>query len=212
MKRRTKIQFLLGTLTTIAVGVAIAHSGASGVVKQRMDLMEDMGESMDTLADMFKGKTPYDPDAVKSAAGRINELAGENIADLFPEGSLHPPSEALPEIWDDWQYFEELATRLRAYSDALVKAAYNPQQMPGAMGSDSGGGRGMMMGDRNMMGGANQQGTMMGNTGSGMMGNDATLPDPEHLATMPPRAAFMHLADTCNDCHTRFRQEKDSEK
>ena len=45
--------------------------------------------------------------------------------------------------------------------------------------------------------------------GGPMMGRRGPGPDPEHLATMPPQAAFMHLTQTCRACHSKFREKKD---
>jgi cytochrome c556 len=195
---RSTARLLLFIGACVLSVIAFAHSGASGVVKERMDVMEGIGDSMEILVDMFKGKTPFDSGQIKDAAARIRDHAGDNIVRLFPEGSLHEPSEALPEIWEDWDEFETLAMQLQQYSDALVKAADNPSQ-PDMM-SAQGGGRGMQGNAGAMMGGG--RGMMMG-------GRRGVGPDPEHLAQMPPQAAFMHVADTCNSCHTKFRVEQE---
>ena len=82
------------------------------------------------------------------------------------------------------------------------KAADNPGS-PADVGNSDGYGmaRGSMMGQGRGAGRGAGQGMMMGaRRGAG--------PDPEHLAQMPPQAAFMHLAETCNECHTRFRVEE----
>ena len=138
------------------------------------------------------------------------EWSSTHFTRLFPENTLDKPSEALPEIWENWDAFERLAAQAVDYSDALAKAADNPGGPGDASVSDeygmgprsmTGRGQGMMMGQGRgaMMGGG--QGMMMG-------GRPGMGPDPEHLAQMPPQAAFMHLADTCNECHTQFRVEE----
>ena len=55
-----------------------------------------------------------------------------------------------------------------------------------------------------MMGQGQGQG-MMGQ-GQGMMAGGG--PDAEALAAMPPDAAFMHTAQTCSACHSKFRVKK----
>lgn len=192
---------------SILSAAAFAHSGATGVVKQRMELMQDIGEAMKSLADMFKGKTPYDSVQVRAQAEVIRDRAGQHILELFPHDSVQPPSEALPDIWSDWASFEALAIQLRDYSDALAQAADNPSgpgMLPGGTPDQGGmgGGRGMMLG--------RGPGMMSGGRGAGMMGGaPGAGPDPSHLAEMPPQAAFMHVAETCNSCHTRFRLEQE---
>ncbi len=114
----------------LAIGLAapvgvLAHSGATGIVKERMELMKSVGAAMKILAKMFKGEEPYDADAVRKAATQIQGHGGEAMTKLFPEGSLDRPTEALPAIWQDWPQFETLAGRLADYSGALVKAAGN---------------------------------------------------------------------------------------
>lgn len=180
-------------------GVSWSHGGATGIVKERMDLMGSIGDSMKELVSIFKGEVPYDAATVERAASAIRDHAsGASIERLFPEGSLDKPTEALPAIWEHWEEFTGLAEQVEVYSDALAKAAGNPRGNVGGMPAQD-----MMMGQGSGM--TSGAGTMMMGRGSGTM--DGTGPTPEHLATMPPDAAFRHLADTCNDCHTKFRVE-----
>lgn len=179
----------------LASAVVLAHGGATGVVKERMELMEGIGERMKTLSKMFKGEAPYDASTVKEAATEIRDHGGEKITALFPEGSLDEPTEALPAIWQDWARFETLSQQLAGYAGALAEAADNPLSDGGMMAQ----GQGMMSDGQHMMGGG--QGMMMGSATAG--------PDSEMLATMPPDAAFMRLAQTCTSCHTKFRVENE---
>jgi hypothetical protein len=41
-------------------GVALAHEGATGVVKERMDLMKGQAKQMKLIGDMAKGKKKFD--------------------------------------------------------------------------------------------------------------------------------------------------------
>ena len=54
-------------LTALA-GLALAHEEATGVVKERMDLMEDQKDAMKLMGDMAKGKTPFDTAKAAEAA------------------------------------------------------------------------------------------------------------------------------------------------
>ena len=190
---------LVASALALGASFAFAHGGATGIVKERMELMENIGTAMKTLNAIFKGERDYDPEAVRAAAAAIRDHAGENMTKLFPENSLDKPTETLPAVWQQWDEFEALAGALAAYSDALFKAADNARG-PGAGMMGQGQGQGMMGQGQGMMG----QG-MMGQ-GQGMMG--AGGPDAEALAAMPPDAAFMHTAQTCNACHTKFRAKK----
>lgn len=199
---------LLAGSLTLSGAVVLAHGGATGVVKERMDLMEGIGERMKSLSKVFKGEVPYDAATVEEAAAHIRDHGGEKVTALFPEGSLDAPTEALPAIWEDWDRFEELSHQLTAYADALVEAADNPRPRGGMMGQGQnmvGDGRSVMGQGQGMMADGQH---MMGQGAGMMMGGGAGGPDPDMLAGMPPDAAFTHLAQTCNGCHTKFRVEK----
>lgn len=100
-----------------------AHEGATGIVAERMEAMKSLGDAMKGLAAMHRGTAPYDPAAVREAAEAIGRHGGEHMTALFPPGSLHHPSEALPEIWEDWERFGALAEDLRVSAAALAEAA-----------------------------------------------------------------------------------------
>ncbi len=186
-----------------AVGV-LAHGGATGIVKERMDAMGVMSKAVKAMTEMMRGKTEYDPDAIRQGAQIIKSHAGEAMTKLFPEGSMHKPTEARPEIWTDWDRFKELADLLLTFADGLEKAADN-----GLMMSDSNG-TSTMMGNRSstMMG---EGGSMMSDSemmGGGMMMRGGRMPDTEALASMPADGVFNMMAQTCSSCHTKFRIEK----
>jgi len=180
--------FIIAAYPTVS-----AHTGATGVVKERMDLMKALGDAMKQLNAMFANEAPYDAEKVKLAAGVIEKHAGDQMTRLFPEGPVEHPSEALPVIWKSWAEFEDWADQLRTYAVALAAAAGNER---GHMS-----GQGGMMGQGSMM----AQGAMMAQ--SRMMG-EAQRPEPDKLRSMPPDAAFTWVTNTCSGCHTKFRLKK----
>lgn len=125
--------FAVAAVVVILIGgtmTALAHKGASGIVKQRMEAMKAMGTSMKAVAAMVKGKTTYDAAKLKQAATTIKAHA-EKMPGMFPKGSTKHPSEAKSEIWKRWTDFEALAKRLASYAGALEQAANNPMaKMP----------------------------------------------------------------------------------
>ena len=196
MRLRT---WILATAMTSAGLAALAHSGATGVVKERMDAMVDLGDEMKRLTPMMRGQTEYDPEIVRGAADTMIGHAGSAMTELFPEGSNGKPSEALDAIWEDWDEFAALAEALRANAEGMKRAAENglagPDDMPG--GGMMGTGQSMMSGGQGMMG-----------TGQGMMsGNQTPMMSPELLADMPVNAGFMAVTQTCAACHQKFRAE-----
>ena len=109
-------------MVVIAIsGIAFAHSGAKGIVKERMDMMSDIGKSMKTIGTMLRNGE-FDPETAKQAALVIQEHAAR-IPDLFPDGSINGPSEALPSIWTNWEEFVAAAKKKDANAPQLPKIA-----------------------------------------------------------------------------------------
>jgi len=102
--------------------ISFAHDGATGIVKQRMDMMSDVASSMKTLGQMIRGKNEYNPDSAESAALKIEKHA-KHFHTLFPEGSTEEPSEALPAIWQDWEEFQKLLTTMENEARELASIA-----------------------------------------------------------------------------------------
>lgn len=199
MRQSTAILALAAlSVGLMGTSLVLAHGGATGIVKERMDTMEVISKANKTLGAMFKGDVDFDPESVRDAALQIKSHSGETMTKLFPEGSDGKPSEALPAIWEDWATFEALADDLATFSQTLADTAANPRGGPH-------GGKGMMGGSEHMM--QSGQGMMgQGMMGQGMMANGG--PDAAMLASMPPDAAYRHLTQTCSSCHTKFRLEK----
>jgi cytochrome c556 len=99
--------------------LALAHEQATGVVKERMDLMKRQRDDMKLIGDMAKGKTKFDPAKAAEAARDIVETS-HKIPELFPKGSAGHPSEAKEEIWAEWDSFTAKVDDLGHAADALV--------------------------------------------------------------------------------------------
>ena len=182
----------------LAIGVAsaaLAHTGATGIVKERMVAMSAMGDAVKAVAPMMSGEAAYDAAAVREAADLIGKHADSAMTELFPEDNENAASYVKDAIWEDWDTFTELADRLNTYSEGLALAAEN------GLASSEGGmaDTGAMMGGDAMMGSDNMM-------GGGSMMSDVTM-GPEDLAEMPADAVFAMVSDTCSSCHTRFRAE-----
>ena len=98
---------------------ADAHKGATGVVKQRMDAMKDMQKALNA---MLSGKQAMDRAAAIGLAETIRDQSGVHMAELFPDGSLNHPSEALPKVWENWSDFRAEADELERAADALARS------------------------------------------------------------------------------------------
>jgi cytochrome c556 len=184
MKKTTATAAILIAGTAVT---ALAHGGATGIVKERMDAMAAMGDAVKTVTPMMRGEAAYDADTLRDAARTFQEHSGEAMTSLFPEGSGGKPSEVKDTVWTEWDSFAALADQLSEYSKGLERAAGN-----GLGGMQNG----SMMGSGSMMGGT----SMMG--GSDVM-------SASDIAAMPADGAFNMTMQVCSACHSRFRAEKD---
>ncbi|WP_417670022.1 c-type cytochrome [Roseibium sp.] len=119
----------------VSAHVAMAHGGAKGIVKERMDAMGDLAKTMKQVGGMLRGKVPYDPTEIAQAAERLKQHGGSEMTKLFPDGSLEAPSEAKPEIWANWQKFEAFANDLSEKAGALKAASMDQSAVPAAFGA-----------------------------------------------------------------------------
>lgn len=114
---------LLCAATAIVVSVSfssLAHEGATGVVKERMDLMESMGKQLKEIGQRIQ--TNRNLPSIRDHAQAISALS-EKITALFPPGSLDRPTDAKTAIWEKWPQFEAHAQDLKKASAALADMA-----------------------------------------------------------------------------------------
>jgi cytochrome c556 len=116
-----KVLIGAGLLMAIFAATSLAHEGAKGVVKERMDLMKSQKNAMKVIGDMAKGKKTFN--AAKAAkAARDLEATTQKIPELFPKGSNGHPSEALEAVWTEWDRFTGDAHDAEAAAKALAAA------------------------------------------------------------------------------------------
>ena len=118
--------FLFGAL--LGAGAALAHSGATGVVKERMDGMKGMSNAAKAMGAVKAGAIPFSFETL-NLAGR--EIAAHGVAARaqFPEGSITGPSEALPVIWTDRETFDRLLDQMIDAAEALATSADRDESM-----------------------------------------------------------------------------------
>lgn len=125
---------LLGFAAIVATPtLVLAHSGATGVVKKRMETMKDVGAVMKELGAMVKGDASFDASTVARRAADLKTHAAGMPA-LFPEDSIHGPSEALPKIWEDFEGFSEIASDLESAAVELSSVT-DVTTLPRALGA-----------------------------------------------------------------------------
>ena len=117
MQRLIIMAFLI--LTSITYGDAIAHSGATGIVKERMDYFKAI------QGNLKKIRTHISNGNYASIIPLTNSIASwsAKMLDYFPVGSDKKPSEASPKIWSDFEGFTAAAQLNWRATISLAKAA-----------------------------------------------------------------------------------------
>lgn len=137
-KRIISLKMCIATIVVSAMvsAPAIAHQGATGVVKERMDMMGEISKAMKVIGEMVRGVTAFDASAAREAALEIKKHASM-IPELFPAGTTEKPSEALSAIWENWEEFLELTNDMKVEADVLADTASNssnPEEFEAAFG------------------------------------------------------------------------------
>ena len=102
--------------------VAFAHSGVKDKnVKERMMVMKEMAGNTKIIGQMLKGKTSFDANQVKLALERLSALSLETPK-VFTINATDPKSEAMPNIWDEFDEFTKLSKDLAETSIVLANS------------------------------------------------------------------------------------------
>lgn len=100
---------------------------AAALVEARQETMRHMEAVWLMLRDMIDREGLSD----RKAAAEGAEILASLIADMqrqYPEGSFVPPTEALPEVRQDWDAFLRLAAEAEANAEALQEAVLAESQ------------------------------------------------------------------------------------
>jgi len=105
-----------------AEALAQAHDWESlppGPIRDRIELMEKVGENAKAINEAIKAGKPAD------AAAPADNIAAlvPKIDDLFPEGSISEDSRAKPNIWAAWDEFQAFSTYLQEAATELAVTA-----------------------------------------------------------------------------------------
>lgn len=94
----------------IAATAAVAHEGATGAVKVRMEAMKAIADDMKLIGRGLRGGG-LDLAIGSEAAERVARNAAM-MPMHFEEQTVAPPSEAVPAIWDEFDRFTAIAGEL----------------------------------------------------------------------------------------------------
>ena len=98
--------------------LAYAHSGATGIVKERMDFFTQSKDNLKAIKTHFQNG---DLDTIVPLATQICDWA-EKMPAYFPAGSDGKPSKASPQIWLDFSAFEHATNANYQAANQLVIA------------------------------------------------------------------------------------------
>ena len=193
----------VGALAVVLGAAAYGHSGATGVVKDRMDGMVAMREAVRRLSPIMQGDVPYNVGIVREGAKRISAHAGDALTKLFPEGSGGGVSYAKSNIWESWEEFATLSEELRIYSEGLTRAAENGLDVAAEQAGT----------DASSHGAHNKQrftvAELMGYAGPEKPTTRTDLNAPyqsaREFARMGAADVFLKVSQTCSACHSKFR-------
>lgn len=122
-------------LTLIAFGgAALAHGGVQNKdVMARMEVMKTIGDEMKVIGAMAKGEAQFDAELVQAT---LIEIAAQSaqIKSMFETQATDPKSEALPNIWEDWETFARLADETEAVAERLAGTVMAAADIGPAMG------------------------------------------------------------------------------
>jgi cytochrome c556 len=115
-----RLLYAFGLVLLVSGSTSLAHEGATGIVKQRMDEMEKIGRTVKRINDRLKSKRGLaeiarDAEEIRAAAARVPSL--------FPPGSRDGHSEATPAVWQRWQEFVAAASTLEREAEKLAVSA-----------------------------------------------------------------------------------------
>ena len=112
-------KLVMAGLLFVALPV-LAHEGATGVVKDRMDMMERMAKAMKDIRRHIVESRDFP--SIAREATRIAASA-QRLPQLFPPGSNGRPSDALVSIWQQSPKFQAEADRLYQEANKLAQSA-----------------------------------------------------------------------------------------
>lgn len=185
---------------------ATGHNGATGIVGERMMGMMMLSEQMKLLAPIADEPSTRHMQQLTTAAAMISMHAGPAMTDLFPPGSLDAPSEARPEIWQQWAEFVahadrlgELGAELEASAKALAEAKPQADQVPSdpvpALSEWE------RMDFAWLMGLSASPASLADPLTTGAIGGP-----PGEPKARPVRAIYADVSATCAACHAAFRR------
>ena len=124
------VLFAAAVVSTALGSVALAQNAQ--VIEQRRKLFKQMDGGVDDMADMLKGKKPFDLAYVQKALRETAEDA-KKLKTMFPDDSKTGDTRALPRVWEEKARFDGLFDTFAADSSAAAEAVKDEASFRAAM-------------------------------------------------------------------------------
>lgn len=109
----------LAVIFLLLSGPALAHEGATGIVKERMDAFKESQDHLKALVPLARENNWPE---MADRAGQLMQW-GDKMTSYFPEGSHGAPSEAAMAIWEDSAGFSAAARHFTTQAGLVMDAA-----------------------------------------------------------------------------------------
>jgi cytochrome c556 len=122
-----KKSLIKGLFAAVLLSGAASQATLAGELERTLDyrqgLMNVLSWNMKAMSAMMKGEKPYDEKAFARHASDLATTASLDLAAGFPEDSDKGETDALPDIWLDFDGFKQKLEDLRAASRNLSEVA-----------------------------------------------------------------------------------------
>ncbi|MEJ2455727.1 MAG: cytochrome c [Candidatus Thiodiazotropha sp.] len=122
-----KTSLSLGLVGAVLLSGVASHTLSAGELERtleyRQGVMNVFSWNMKAMSAMMKGEKPYDAKAFARHADDLATAASLDLLAGFPEDSDQGETDALPDIWLDFEGFSQKLDALRAASRKLSDVA-----------------------------------------------------------------------------------------
>ena len=126
---RLRFVLILFIILGLTTNFVVAHEDSTGTVKERMQLMNNLGEAMKAFSLILRAQNNYNIESLSSIIRKITDNSGENLTKLFLEKSMDITSRANPSILDSWPDFSRIASDLFNESERLERRLESSEQL-----------------------------------------------------------------------------------
>ncbi len=123
--KKTSITLTIALITGLSLSNnLLADKQVERAIEYRQGVMNVIAWNFGSMAAMMKGKVPYDQKAFAAHANDLSKAASLDLLPGFPEDSDESDeTDAKPDIWMDWEDFENKLGDLRKASVQLAATA-----------------------------------------------------------------------------------------